>query len=81
MSAICSIYGYKYMDVYNVKRGNAFNNVTGNLRLPKIEVKKVIDIISLLKQDYAYRYVAYLTNTNANVVRNIRGYLVFRGEL
>lgn len=81
ISEISKGYGYKYMDVYNIKRGNAFNSITGNLQVPDMEVEKVIEISLLLKQGYPYRYVAYLTETNANVVRNIRGYLVFKGEL
>ncbi|GAB6153692.1 hypothetical protein JCM17380_24420 [Desulfosporosinus burensis] len=72
--SIADRYNYKYMDVVNVLRGNAYSHVTGILNR-NIGSEEVTVVKYLLKQEHPYREIASFAGIDANKVRNIRGYL------
>lgn len=72
--SIADRYNYKYMDVVNVLRGNAYSHVTGILNR-NISSEEVTVVKYLLKQEHPYREIASYTGIDANKVRNIMGYL------
>ena len=74
---IASEFKYKYMDVVNVLRGNAFSNVTGILNR-NITEKELMVVEHLLNQGHSYRTIAKFSGIDANKVRNIKGYLQYQ---
>lgn len=73
-------YGYKYMDVVNVLRGNSYSHITGILNR-NIKDVEVTVVSYLLRQGKPYRAVAEFTGIDSNKVRNIMGYLQYRGGI
>lgn len=73
---ISNLYGYKYMDVVNVLRGNSFSWVTGILG-KGISKDEIITVKKLIQAGRAYRDLARYSKIEANRVRNIMGYLQF----
>lgn len=74
---IAEEFKYKYMDVINVLRGNAFSNVTGILNR-NITEKELVIVEHLLNQGHSYRAIAKFSGIDANKVRNIKGYLHYQ---
>ncbi|URZ16906.1 hypothetical protein [Clostridium felsineum] len=79
-SLIAERFNYKMMDVINVLRANSFSHVTGLLN-PHITEEELTVGAFFLKKGLAYRHVAEITGIDANKIRNIRGYLTYKGEL
>jgi len=77
---IADRYGFKYMDVRNVLRGNSFSRVTGILN-KHIKLEEFIVAKFLLRQGNSYRSIAYYTGIDKNKVRNVMGVLQYRGVI
>lgn len=77
---IADRYGYKYMDVVNVLRGNSYSHVTGILNRNINAVEQIVSMF-LLKQGKPYRDIAAYTNIDANKIRNVMGVLQYKGVI
>lgn len=77
---IAERYGFKYMDIVNVLRGNSYSSVTGIIN-KSIKPDECVVATYLLKQGKPYREIAAYTGIDANKIRNIMGVLQYKGVI